>query len=61
MKNLKFLLFFVIVLTGFSSITEEALASTYPSAVAWITSYMEFPPRKLILKTLAMRLERLNF
>ena len=35
MKNLKFLLFFVIVLTGFSSITEEALASTYPSAVAW--------------------------
>ena len=35
MKHLKFLLFFVIVLTGLSSITEEAFASTYPSAVAW--------------------------
>ncbi|KRE35618.1 hypothetical protein [Paenibacillus sp. Soil522] len=35
MKHLKFLLFFVVVLTGLSSITEEALASTYPSAVAW--------------------------
>jgi hypothetical protein len=35
MKHLKFLLFFVIVLTGLSSNTEGALASSYPSALAW--------------------------
>ncbi|MFC5650627.1 hypothetical protein ACFPYJ_16140 [Paenibacillus solisilvae] len=35
MKHLKFLLFFVIILTGFLLNIEGALASTYPSAVAW--------------------------
>ena len=60
MKNLKFLLFFVIVLTGFSSITEEALASTYPSAVAWNNFLYGVSTEEVELKTLAMRLERLN-
>ncbi len=35
MKHLKFVLFFVIFLTGFLSNIEGALASTYPSAIAW--------------------------
>ncbi|MDQ8738236.1 hypothetical protein [Paenibacillus sp. LHD-38] len=35
MKHLKFLLFIVIVLTGFLSNIEGTLASTYPSTVAW--------------------------
>lgn len=35
MQHLKSLLFLVIILTGFSSNTEGALANSYPSAVAW--------------------------
>jgi hypothetical protein len=35
MKHLNFVLFFIIVITGFSSKTEAVSASTYPSAVAW--------------------------
>ncbi|MDF2650108.1 MAG: hypothetical protein K0Q73_5913 [Paenibacillus sp.] len=35
MKHLKFFFFLIIVLTGLSSNTEGALATSYPSAVAW--------------------------
>ncbi|WP_141504461.1 hypothetical protein [Paenibacillus luteus] len=35
MKHLKFFLLFFVIVSVFSSNIEEALASTYPSSVAW--------------------------
>ncbi len=60
MKHLKFFLLFFVIVSVFSSNIEGALASTYPSSVAWNNLLYGLSPRKSITKILAMRLERLN-